>query len=180
MFFHAWHVGCYYRKLFLLYSAILLLCAILHCDFWFVSGREIIPSKTCITVFLICFVWFRYERKEQGGMASNRKRVTCTWKKGSEKKFQLVVLYIIYERFCFSLIYTWFLDKKNMGLFIYVAYNAKASTIFLNGFLFVVDNVIVIYLLFILKESYNHGKGWFKFWFSLLRRTCNEIKLQDS
>ena len=30
-----------------------------------------------------------------------------------------------------------------MGLFIYVAYNAKASTIFLNGFLFVVDNVIV-------------------------------------
>lgn len=143
MFFHAWHVGCYYRKLFLLYSAILLLCAILHCDFWFVSGREIIPSKTCITVFLICFVWFRYERKE------NRKRVTCTWKKSCEKRFQLVVLYIIYERFCFSLIYTWFLDKKNMGLFIYVAYNAKASTIFLNGFLFVVDNVIVIYLFII-------------------------------
>lgn len=40
----------------LIYSAILLLCAILCCDFWFVSGREIIPSKTCITVFLICFV----------------------------------------------------------------------------------------------------------------------------
>ena len=159
MFFHAWHVGCYYRKLFLLYSAILLLCAILHCDFWFVSGREIIPSKTCITVFLICFVWFRYERKEQVGMASNRKRVNCTWKKSSEKRFQLVVLYIIYERFCFSLIYTWFLDKKNMGLFIYVAYNAKASTIFLNGFLFVVDNVIVYLFIIYFKGKLQPWEG---------------------